>query len=93
MTDQQLIEKIEDLDIRNYLEAVLFGLEGAEIWRPKWPKDIIHALAILTEKGGKLTQATLQYEDGSGELVKVEAEAVQAAAMALRFLKNMPNYG
>lgn len=69
------------------LQAVLDELAKAEQQHPSWPVDVIHAAAIVGEESGELTQAALQlvYEGGSEEAVR--KEAVQTAAMGLRFLK------
>lgn len=61
---------------------------------PTWPTDPLHAVAILGEEFGELTKAVLQtvYEPhrvGEGDL---RTEAVQTAAMALRFLASLDRY-
>ena len=63
----------------------------AESKFPAWPTDIIHASAIVQEEAGELVKATLEvtyepHKTGRGE---VEKEAIQTAAMAIRFLKNL----
>ncbi len=63
---------------------------------PVWPTDPIHAKAILEEEVGELAKAVLQtvYEPdkaGSGKC-EVEAEAIQVAAMAIRFLLSLDKY-
>ena len=71
----------------------LFGSIAEELGRavvkfPTWPTDIIHAGAVVGEEGGELTKATLQvvYEPHKCSMADVRAEAVQTAAMAIRFL-------
>ena len=61
---------------------------------PHWPADPLHALAILGEEYGELTQAVLQhtYEPEESDLQHVREEAVQTAAMALRFLESLDEY-
>lgn len=61
---------------------------------PAWPTDPFHALGVLHEEVGEVSKALLQhvYEPERTTLEEVYTEAVQAAAMALRFLLNMPNY-
>ena len=68
---------------------------------PEWPTDPLHAVAILNEEVGELNKAVLQsvYNvkewdvDGAMTLLAaVEEEAVQVAAMALRFLGNLDCY-
>lgn len=60
---------------------------------PSWPTDPFHALAVLGEEVGELNQACLKftYEDGAS-IDDVRAEAVQVAAMAIRFLESIDRY-
>lgn len=58
------------------------------IW-PKWPSDIVHAAAIVGEESGELTRAALQSHYQSGLLLDAQKEAIQTAATAIRFLKNI----
>ena len=59
---------------------------------PTWPDDPLHAAAVVNEEAGELTRAVLKwvYEGGNAEDVK--REAVQTAAMAVRFLVNISLY-
>jgi NTP pyrophosphatase (non-canonical NTP hydrolase) len=68
------------------VNLALKELSRAEKKHPKWPTDPVHASAILNEEAGELTQACLQfyYEGKSG--ARMEEEAAQVAAMAIRFL-------
>lgn len=64
---------------------------------PTWPTDPIHAAAIVAEESGELQKAVLEacYEpDKKGPMnyTHVRAEAVQTAAMAIRFLLGMDSY-
>lgn len=61
---------------------------------PTWPTDPLHALAVLGEEFGELTQATLQaaYEPHKSTPADVRAEAIQTAAMAVRFLRSLDRY-
>lgn len=61
---------------------------------PEWPTDPLHALAVLGEEFGELTKEVLQmtYEPRKSNLDKVRSEAVQTAAMALRFLESLNEY-
>ncbi len=60
----------------------------ATIKFPTWPTDPLHALAVLGEEFGELTKATLQltYEPTRVTVDEWRNEAIQTAAMALRFL-------
>jgi NTP pyrophosphatase (non-canonical NTP hydrolase) len=61
---------------------------------PTWPTDPLHALAVLGEEYGELTKAVLQhtYEPHKSTLEDVRQEAIQTAAMALRFLSSLDKY-
>lgn len=61
---------------------------------PTWPTDPLHALAILGEEFGELGQAVMQavYEPEKSGVEKVRAEAIQTAAMAIRFLQSLDVY-
>ena len=61
---------------------------------PTWPTDPVHAAAIVTEETGELTQSVLEciYEPHKSTKSDVRAEAIQTAAMAIRFLISMDRY-
>ena len=61
---------------------------------PTWPSDPLHAVAVLGEEFGELTKAVLQltYEPHKTSASEVRTEAVQTAAMALRFLASLDRY-
>lgn len=61
---------------------------------PTWPTDPLHGLAVLGEEFGELTKAVLQqvYEPHKNPTDAVRKEAVQVAAMALRFLRSLEVY-
>jgi len=72
-------------------------LERAKKLHPVWPKDKIHAAAVVSEESGELVQACNDYE-GCDPIKdvnirehynKMETEAVHTATMAIRFLINM----
>lgn len=82
-----LIEKIEHLRLDFIISDVLDELHKAVTKHPSWPRhDAIHAAAIVQEEAGELIRAALQfhYEDGSPD--EIHKEAIQTAAMGLRFL-------
>lgn len=63
---------------------------------PTWPSDPLHALAVLGEEYGELNKAVLQltyepHKEGSGA-AQVRKEAIQTAAMALRFVMGLDCY-
>jgi NTP pyrophosphatase (non-canonical NTP hydrolase) len=69
-------------------------LASAKSKFPTWPVDPFHALAILGEEFGELTKAVVEltYEPWKADKADVRKEAIQTAAMALRFLENLDNY-
>lgn len=73
---------------------VLLEVERASRKFPTWPTDPLHAVAIVGEEAGELTKAVVQavYEPHKSGLVDVRAEAVQTAAMAIRFLLSLGRY-
>lgn len=61
---------------------------------PTWPTDPLHAVSVLGEEYGELVKATLQhtYEPHKSDLSDVREEAVQTAAMAIRFVRSLDRY-
>lgn len=80
------------------LKEVMAEVE-AEIGRavakfPTWPTRIIDAGNVVSEEAGELAKACLQvtYEPHKETLDGVRMEAVQTAAIAIRFLLSMDRY-
>ena len=75
------------------ISEVFSELRRAEGKHPSFPTDPLHAVAIVGEEFGELTKAVLQqtYEPHKQESDAVKKEAIQTAAMALRFLFNLEN--
>ena len=66
---------------------------------PEWPTDPLHALAVLGEEYGELNKAVLQltyepekFTTHSAGKRQVREEALQTAAMAVRFLMSLDRY-
>jgi len=61
---------------------------------PTWPTDPLHAFAVLGEEVGELQKAILQsvYEPMKSNPNDVREEAIQTAAMAIRFLMSLDQY-
>jgi hypothetical protein len=72
------------------IHLVLSELRAAEIKHPNWPKDQVHAAAVLAEESGKVVKAALDYHYDSGSLADLRKELAQTGAMALRMLINLP---
>lgn len=76
------------------IEQIMDEVDRAEKKFPDWPTDPLHALAILGEEFGELTQEMVQltYEPHKTTREKVKIEAIQTAAMALRLAMSLDHY-
>lgn len=76
------------------LDEVLAELNRAMEKFPTWPTDPLHALAVLGEEYGELNKEVLQltYEPHKSSPAAVREEAIQTAAMAIRFLLSLDSY-
>ena len=76
------------------IDLVFKELRAAEAKHPMWPKDPIHAAAILGEEAGELLQASIDftYRKAPQDLDKMAKEAAQCAAMGIRFLVALERY-
>ncbi len=78
--------------------SVLAEIE-AEISRatakfPTWPTDALHAVGVVAEEMGELQKEVMQltYEPHKSTPETVRKEAVQLAAMSIRFLMSLDRY-
>ena len=80
--------------LNKVIDEVVFELFKAQKLHPDWPDDPLHALAVLGEEFGELTQAVLQvaYDKDKATPEDVKKEAIQTAAMAIRFLLSIDVY-
>lgn len=53
---------------------------------PGWHDDPVVAAAVVAEESGELIRAALQYRNEDGKIAAMKKEAIQTAAMAIRFL-------
>jgi len=84
-----IVYETEDIPLElKVLETVLEEVEKATEKFPTWPNDPLHALHVLGEEFGELVKEALQlvYEPNKTNIEEVKKEAIQTAAMALRFL-------
>lgn len=80
--------------------AGLYDEVSAEMARaaakfPLWRTDPFHAIAIVNEEVGEVSQALIElvYEPEKGTtMVELRAEAIQMAAMAISFIAELDNY-
>ncbi|MBN9691332.1 MAG: hypothetical protein J0M24_13935 [Verrucomicrobia bacterium] len=61
---------------------------------PTWPTDPLHAVGVVAEEMGELQREVLQltYEPTKSTKESVRKEAIQLAAMSLRFLMSLDQY-
>lgn len=61
---------------------------------PLFPTDPLHALAVLGGKYGELNKAVLQgvYQPDKVTPEQIREEAIQTAAMAVRFIASLDQY-
>lgn len=75
-------------------DEIFAELQRAVVKFPTWPTDPLHALGVLHEEVGELSKEVLQlvYEPHKSSPEAVRREAIQAAAMALRFVMSLDAY-
>ena len=71
------------------LASILAEVEQAEKKHPIWPSNLIHGGAIVSGKAGEFIKAILDYNEQKSSKYWIMREAVQTAATAIRFLKNL----
>ena len=77
-----LVDAPDALVIKRIMSEVA---RAREKW-PAWPYDNIHAAAIVGEEAGELIQAVVQEKYQPEKQADPYVEAVQTAAMCIRFL-------
>jgi len=84
----------EESEVADEWRQVLDEVARATRKFPTWPTDPLHAVAVLGEEFGELTKAVLQtaYEPHKVEEGELRTEAIQTAAMALRFVASLEKY-
>ena len=75
------------MEYRKVLDLIAEELGKAEEKFPGFPEDPIHAAAVVMEEAGELVRASLQETYAYGN--NMQEEAIQTAAMAIRFLLNI----
>lgn len=80
--------------VPNVVREVLTELSAAMAKFPTWPTDPLHASGVVAEEAGELFKAVLQqvYEPHKNKPGDVRKEAIQTAAMAIRFIASMGAY-
>ena len=82
------------MDKKTALEQILHEVDNSMEKYPTWPTDPLHALAVLGEEYGELTKDILQmtYEPHKTSPENIKTEAIQTAAMAIRFVMSLDTY-
>ncbi len=77
-----------------YLDAVLHELDRAQAKFPTWPTDPLHAFGVVAEEFGEVAKEVVQltYEPHKSSPEALRKEAIQLAAMALRFCMSLDRY-
>lgn len=71
---------------------ILHEIKWAEFIHPEWPTDPVHAGAILAEEAGEVVKAINNVVTKHKGDSDYKTEAIQCAAMCIRFIKNMDKY-
>ena len=74
------------------ITLILAEKRRAERKFPAWPRDPVHAVAILAEESGEAVKAALDYCYLSGSLDDLRDELIQTGAMAVRCLEHLNEY-
>ncbi len=77
------------LDEKRALVCIISELQEARKKHPKWPKDLIHQAAIVSEEAGETVKAALQNGYETGRYYDVMREAIHVAATAVRMVHSM----
>ena len=82
------------MDIVKVLEMISAEVGRATEKFPTWPTHALDAFAVVQEEAAELQKELLQltYEKHKGSPEEVTKEAVQLAAMAVRFLMSLDTY-
>lgn len=92
------------LHLQQCIIAIVQELGNATNKHPCWPvkfdkarlkdiranNDFIDAAAIVSEESGELIKAALQFKHEDGMYYEMQKEAIQVAAVALRFIYVFP---
>lgn len=80
--------------LEDVLEEIKQELDRAIVKFPTWPTRVIDAGNVVSEEAGELAKACLQvtYEPHKEDMEGVRTEAIQTAAMAIRFILSIDEY-
>lgn len=84
--------QMSDDDEFEIVKEILREVLRAEKLHPKWPSDPVHAGAVLAEEAGEVVKAINNVVTKHNGESDYATEAIQCAAMCVRFLKNLDRY-
>lgn len=70
-----------------HMKRIKDDLKFAKKKHPNFPKDLIHAIAIMAEESGEAVRAANNYQHENSNIFFVYEELYQTAAMCLRCLE------
>lgn len=70
-------------------KSILKETKSATIKHPKFPMDILHQVAVLSEECGEVSQAALDWTYGGDSQYHLEEEIIQVAAVCVRMLESL----
>ena len=85
----------EGMDLGGALGLIIQELYSAQRKYPAWPANLVMAAAIAAEESGEVVKEcnTYHWRQGKTTLDDIKLEAIQAAAMWIRFLVDTPAMG
>lgn len=79
---------------KKIIEEIFHELDAATEKFPTWPTRALDAAGVINEEVGELNKEILQmtYEPHKTTHAAIRKEAIQAAAMAIRFCMSLDKY-
>ena len=74
--------------LKHIWELIIAEHKSANIKHPEWPKDQVHAAAVVAEESGELVRAVLNEVYEKENMDFADKEAIQTAATCIRFLEH-----
>jgi NTP pyrophosphatase (non-canonical NTP hydrolase) len=71
------------------IDMIFDELKKAEAKHPGWPKDIVHAVAIMVEESGEAMQVALDVYYRNRSVDDLKKELAQTGAMCIRALADL----
>jgi hypothetical protein len=81
--------KTETPEMAAIIVAVLEEVARAERKHPVWPSCHVKQFAFIAEEAGELVREGNLLDEEKSDFSKIKVEAIQTAATAIRFIKNL----